>query len=278
MQNVLSGNHPDQRSFMLFMGISLAGHAAVFLFMILFSGFPGCDSRTVPEGVIRVDLVSLPDTGDGRPAPPAAASRSSAPKPAAAKAPLFEKPAQGPEPAVSVSDKKRSDRVKTSLKKKTFDSQQILQDALDSLKEKVDKKETPDPLSEALSRLRRQVDEEGAGGGGKAGGQGAPRDRLTALDIYKLEIRYHILENWVYSRQLAGKDQDLKAAIGITIAADGRITDIWYDGRSGNRYFDESAYKAVLKSDPLPALPKGYETYTVGLEFTPSDIPDGQGQ
>ncbi|MFP4446474.1 MAG: energy transducer TonB, partial [Desulfosudaceae bacterium] len=137
--------------------------------------------------------------------------------------------------------------------------------------------EEPDSLSEALSRLRRQVDEgEAREGGGGTGGQGAPRDRLTALDIYKLEIRYHILENWVYSRRLAGKDQDLKAAIGITIAADGKITDIWYDRRSGNQYFDESAYKAVLKSDRLPALPEGYETYTVGLEFTPSDIPAGQ--
>ncbi len=262
---------------MFFVGISLACHAAVFLLMIIFSGFPGCDSRTVSEGVIRVDLVSLPDAGEGRPAAPAAASRSSAPKQAAAKAPLFEKPADGPEPVVGVSDKKGPARVKTSLKKKTFDSQQILQESLDSLQEKVDTGEEPDSLSEALSRLRRQVDEgEAREGGGGTGGQGAPRDRLTALDIYKLEIRYHILENWVYSRRLAGKDQDLKAAIGITIAADGKITDIWYDRRSGNQYFDESAYKAVLKSDRLPALPEGYETYTVGLEFTPSDIPAGQ--
>ena len=112
------------------------------------------------------------------------------------------------------------------------------------------------------------------GGGGVSGGRpgGRSAKELEAIEIYKLEIRYHILRNWVFSSQLARTEDPLKAVIGITIAADGRITDTWFDRRSGNDYFDNSAYKAVLKSNPLPKLPEGFKDYTVGLAFTPSDL------
>ncbi len=57
----------------------------------------------------------------------------------------------------------------------------------------------------------------------------------------------------------------------------GKIKDIWFEKKSGNSYFDESAFKAVKKSDPLPKLPKEYfkPYYNLGLIFTPSGLKKG---
>ena len=46
----------------------------------------------------------------------------------------------------------------------------------------------------------------------------------------------------------------------------------WFKDRSGNSYLDDSAYRAVMKSNPLPPLPRGYNAYTVALVFTPSGL------
>ncbi|NVL90332.1 MAG: TonB C-terminal domain-containing protein, partial [Desulfobacterales bacterium] len=44
--------------------------------------------------------------------------------------------------------------------------------------------------------------------------------------------------------------------------------------RSGNSYFDDSVFKAVRKSDPLPPLPEGYlgPFYEVGFRFNLSEL------
>ena len=71
---------------------------------------------------------------------------------------------------------------------------------------------------------------------------------------------------------MADQRTDVEARLMIKIMANGEIRDIWFEKRSGNRYLDDSAYKAVMKSSPLPALPRGYQFYTVLLGFTPSGL------
>jgi colicin import membrane protein len=64
----------------------------------------------------------------------------------------------------------------------------------------------------------------------------------------------------------------MEVRILIKILKSGQIRDIWFETRSGNRFLDESALKAVKKSNPLSPLPRGYNTYDVGLIFTPSGL------
>ena len=94
------------------------------------------------------------------------------------------------------------------------------------------------------------------------------------LNIYHAEIAYHIRRNWVYSEHLAGRSGDLETALGITILPTGEISDIWFDQKSGNAHLDDSAYKAVMKSNPLPPLPPNLfkSTYTIGLRFGPKGL------
>ena len=47
---------------------------------------------------------------------------------------------------------------------------------------------------------------------------------------------------------MGGGHTNLEAVIIVKIMRDGEIRDVWFEKRSGNSYFDDSAHKAVKKS------------------------------
>ena len=189
--------------------------------------------------------------------------------------------------AISVSPKRK--KIKKSLKKKTFKSSRVVKSVIARVEKKVEEAR-PNPVAEAIDRLRNKVasgrqepqSETGAAetgaasfSTGVAGSHGAGgKKTLELIDIYKSQISYYIEKNWAFSKQLAGGRIDLAAVVVIRIMRNGEIKDVWFEKKSGNIYFDESAYKAVMKSDPLPMLPKGYSRpyYNLGLIFTPSGL------
>jgi len=67
-------------------------------------------------------------------------------------------------------------------------------------------------------------------------------------------------------------NQNLEVRILIKILKSGEIRDIIYETKSGNRYLDESAKKAIKKANPLPALPGGMRSYDVVVIFTPKGL------
>jgi colicin import membrane protein len=202
-----------------------------------------------------------------------------------------------PSPAtISVSPIKK--KVKTSLKKKTFRSPQVIKRAIKRI-EKKNLTERPKTVTDAIERLKKEVAQakpteateapiQKSGGGFGEGGRspGIPgrsgvlsRKVLEQIDLYKLEIAYRIEKKWAFSEQLTGGRTDLEAILVIKIMSSGEIQDIWFEKKSGNSYFDDSAFKAIKKSNPLPPLPKGYVRpfYNVGLVFTPSGLNRGTG-
>ncbi|MFV9644237.1 MAG: energy transducer TonB [Desulfobacterales bacterium] len=190
--------------------------------------------------------------------------------------------------AISVSPKRK--RIKKSLKKKTFKSSRVVKSVIAQVEKKVEEAR-PNPIAEAIDRLKNKVasgrqeplsktgvaktgvasSSAGVPGSHGAGGGQKP---LELIDIYKSQISYYIEKNWAFSKQLAGGRTDLAAVVVIRIMRNGEIKDVWFEKKSGNTYFDESAYKAVMKSNPLPMLPKGYlrPYYNLGLIFTPSGL------
>jgi len=79
-------------------------------------------------------------------------------------------------------------------------------------------------------------------------------------------------QNWVFNDILARMDKNLEVVVLIKILKNGEIRDIIYETKSGNRYLDESAKKAIKKSNPLPPLPAGRRSYDLGLIFTPRGL------
>jgi colicin import membrane protein len=108
------------------------------------------------------------------------------------------------------------------------------------------------------------------GQGGRAGG--ATTGQFTRMQIYQAEVRSVLRSNWVFSETLAGNTRGLESRVVMKIMPNGKITDVWFEKRSGNTYLDESAYKTVMKSDPLPPLPEGEPAYTLVVGFTPGGL------
>ncbi len=244
------------------------------------------------SGVVNVSLVSLPSA-----APPASAGPAAAPvKPEPVEKKPAEKPVvKVPEPrpvpaikkppeAVSLAPKKA--KTKKSLKKKTLDRSKVIDSAIERIEKKVERSET-DSVAAAIEELKRKVAvsesqgsrgvsaKSGAGAVGPAGGSGTSAGRVQeSILIYQAEIQYQIQKNWAFSQQLAGENTDLEAILGIKVLRNGEIEEIWFDKKSGNAYLDDSAHKALVKSNPLPPLPNDYMRpfYKVGLRFGPKGL------
>lgn len=165
----------------------------------------------------------------------------------------------------------------------------MIDHALTDVKKKVEKSET-DSVSQALDRLKKKVEQTesgrvqsgsadqvaaGAGGGGMPGGTGSGgQRRLELIDLYKIEIAFQIERNWAFSQQLAGDAPTLQVSLVFKVMPGGEITDIRYTERSGNSYLDESAYRAIVKANPVSPHPAGIRMpyVTMGVRFTPEGI------
>lgn len=178
---------------------------------------------------------------------------------------------------------------KSALKKKTYQADKVLESARSSIEKKVEKQaESSEPspgkaLDKALARLEKAVESQAGSRSGASsdlspvsgvsgnGVKGTKTD-YTAIDLYNLELMYRIQQNWAFNQRLARSEKAIEARVLIKILKNGQIRDVWFETRSGNSYLDDSALKAVKKSNPLPPLPKGYATYDIGLRFTPSGL------
>jgi colicin import membrane protein len=107
-----------------------------------------------------------------------------------------------------------------------------------------------------------------AGGGGGGGGAAI----LSRIDNYKIEAALAVSQNWAYSQQLSGANDQLVTEITFRILPNGEITDIKIVTPSGNRYLDESAVRAIKKTSPLAPHPEGINRpyIEVGLRATPA--------
>ncbi|MBS3809653.1 MAG: TonB family protein, partial [Desulfobacterales bacterium] len=166
--------------------------------------------------------------------------------------------------------------VKTSLKKKTFDSEKVIEDAVNRIAEKTDKAR-PRSIEERIARMESEVGDKTYKGrlGSSAeekNASGADPEDFAPIEIYQAEVAVAMKRNWAFSREVAGQTEGLETRLVIKILPDGKIADVWFEKRSGNSYLDESAYKTVMKADPLPPLPEGYPHYHLVLGFTPGGL------
>ncbi|MDL2122141.1 MAG: TonB C-terminal domain-containing protein [Deltaproteobacteria bacterium] len=288
------GTGNDPLTLFLPFAVSLVCHAIFFAILIYFPIHTPYNKKLL-HSVINVSMVTLPAQGSA--SGPAGEielkSKIQSTQPKKARVPKI------PSKTSSNADQSRSKtvyvatkkgrKIKESLKKKTFKPSKVVKNAITRIEKQVEDSR-PNPVIEAINRLKTKVGSSeardiGAKGEGLTGqGGNIPGGALTTgylalkpIDIYKAEIPYHIEKNWAFSEQLSGGHTDLVAVVVIKIMQNGEIKDIWFEKKSGDSYFDESAFKAVKKSDPLPELPKEYlkPYYNIGLIFTPSGLKKG---
>lgn len=126
----------------------------------------------------------------------------------------------------------------------------------------------------------------GAGtGGGTGGGHGTgtgtgvgPGDGtgLTGPLAVYLGIIVPIIEkNWSFSPAMYKGTPNMEVVIEVDILPSGEISNMRYVKKSGDVYLDESAFKALAKSSPLPAYKASEmrrEKITMQFRFTPKGL------
>jgi colicin import membrane protein len=230
-------------------------------------------TRTFYSPVYSVRLVNTP------------AARETAIEASAPAAPLPPPPA-----AVEKSKAKEKEKEKpVSLKPaKKEEAEQKIAEAIERLRQKKESKSVESTIERlrsekesrqvqsAIEGIRKRVTIS-AGGAVEAEGtsSGASTDVMTIKHkIYYNLIWKRIRSMWVLSDAAIAGQKNLEAIIAIRIAKNGQIEDIQFEKKSGNPVFDESALRAIQKSNPLAPLPPGFEgeKFDVGVRFTPSDL------
>ena len=79
---------------------------------------------------------------------------------------------------------------------------------------------------------------------------------------YLQQIQSRITGNWNRLNAAQGRVQ-----IYFRIKRDGSIDGARVESPSGNGFLDQSALLAVRRSDPLPRLPEGFDSATLGVRF-----------
>ena len=299
------GTGTESRSMVLYFGISLVIHL-IFIGSVVI--LPESNPRSrLGQGAINVSLVSLPGPPKSDPGP--AISPAPVPKPAAKtvavpikkvkpapKAPVIEPPSPKPQPAlpkpaktVSLAPKQSKPKKKKSLKKKTQNREKMIDQALSGVQKNVEQTQS-DSVRQALDRLKKKVAQSeaaaprtdqtakgipGAAGSGTSGAAGAGGKRaLEITDLYKIEVAFQVERHWAFSQQVAGDGRALQASLVFRVMPSGEITDIRITQKSGNSYLDDSAYKAVVKANPVSPHPVEIRVsyVTVALRFTPEGL------
>jgi colicin import membrane protein len=105
----------------------------------------------------------------------------------------------------------------------------------------------------------------GTGGSGLGGGKVMP----PAFFIYKKLIENQIKGGWRWHDQT----QSILAKVCFRISEKGDLSDVRLCQASGNREYDESIFRAVVKANPLPPPPPEVYQYfrEVNMTFTPVD-------
>ena len=287
----------------LYFGISLIIHL-VFIGSVVFLRDATPPLR-LGQGAINVSLVSLP----GPPQAAQAPAPSPVAKPAAkavavpkkenqppAKVPVIEPPPPRPQPVspkpaktISLAPQKPKPKAKKSLKKKTQNRQKMIDQALSGVQQNIQNSQ-PDSVRQAIDRLKKKVaqseaeksgpaqsakDFPGATGAGVPGAAGTGgRRALEIADLYKIEVAFQVERHWAFSQQISGDRRSLQSSLVFRVLPGGEITDIRFTQKSGNSYLDDSAYKAIVKANPVSPHPDGIRLpyVTVALRFTPEGL------
>lgn len=294
------------RRFLIFIGISFFAHVSLFAF-ILFVHLPGnYHLRAVAPAAINVDLMGfnpetpMPTRKGQLPAAKPEASKTDGldeildkveklperhePEPVPVKEALKKDvnpdavAVAKPEKEAVIETPQKVKATKKPLVKKNIDPAKVLESAVRRM-EKQTSSASSGSLADRIASLKKEVGDPdapigspfGMTGVDALGGGGSARS-LTELEMFQAEVSVRMKNNWVFSQKLAGETKGLETRLVIKILADGTIADVWFEQRSGNAYLDNSAYKTVMKSNPLPPLPSGMLYYHLVLGFTPSGL------
>jgi TonB family protein len=188
--------------------------------------------------------------------------------------------------------------LKRTLKKEDFDKQRSykLQEALEEINrraalDRIQKRVTLREKSErrtgeesGTSSSSGVVAGSGRGAGTGSGSVGSPTGGSPWGSLFggssevesKLNDYYNLIwskikKEWTLPGDLTKGRANLETIIIVVIERNGKVQKSWFEKKSGNPLYDQTAMRAIKKAEPLPAIPKEFsdETLEFGLRFYP---------
>lgn len=248
--------------------ISLLLHLSIFSILFLIPGLNKAEIISSP--VISVNLVSL----QKKELPPVTGFPESTPNPAMPATPKNE---------VKVKELKHENKMALKKDKKMKEKPAVVKktSAIES------NKMADEEMEKAVGKIRQDIlaknQADISASGGRKEGIGAnisnPAGSAQGTMDLKFQIYYSVVwskinDSWVLPENMTSGKKNLEAIIAIRIRKDGEIVKVWTEKSSGNTFFDQSALRAIAKTNPLPPIPEGYgeEFFELGIRFSPSKL------
>lgn len=221
------------------LGFSVFIHLLLLSFIILSTNLPAPKWTFGP--VYSVQLVNLSDQMLRGTASSSLSREILQPRPAPP-AIILRKPV---ETTTTVPLKKADDQKKQNAG---------IEKALEAIKNKI--QATPAPLPATNNQTAQMNGQTGQTGAGQK------------MDPYYAEIWSKIRRQWSLPQGILPKG-NVETIINAKILRNGAVMDVGFEKRSGNRYFDDSAVRAVRKASPLPPLPAWIRgnSIEIGIRF-----------
>lgn len=130
------------------------------------------------------------------------------------------------------------------------------------------------PQAKAAAGKAEKTDKtEKAAGPATPAGQPGGAEMDAQMSAYYTMIWSRIKGRWALPQGIL-PGEVLEAVIDVTILRSGAVTEMTFEKRSGNRYFDESALKAIQRASPLPPLPAwiSESSLAVGIRFHSAEM------
>ena len=155
-----------------------------------------------------------------------------------------------------------------------FDNEPKKAEPPEKILTKIEKR--PPPVSATQERTSKGLPQPGASRkkvslvniGGIKGGE-----LSQALVLYRELVNDRIQSNWFVPERQIQEKSELVAIVVVRARRDGTVTDIQFETKSGDAYFDDSVLKAVLKSKPFPPFPDIYspKEEEIVIRFSPAN-------
>ncbi len=248
----------DADRFLKMVGVSLAIHIVLVAFFNI-NPWPTIVKVRPTAYTVTLMPVSIPEPQIPKaPTPPV-------PKEEKIKPVEKVKPVEKPKKDDIVEKVKKSEKKMEPLTEKKKESLKHLQEALEEIRKKV----ALDEIQKKVAHSK-QVEEKPPS---------LPSQKTSPALEFKLEEYYNkvveskIKEEWTIPENLLKEKElvDLEAIIVIVIEQNGKIQRWWFEKKSGNALYDQSAMRAIKKAEPLPPIPKelNKEVLEFGIRFLP---------
>jgi len=236
---------PGDDYFLIMVGVSLILHIALVVFLNL-NPWPTIIKVRPTAYTVTLMPVSIPE-------------------PQIPKTPLPPLPKEEkikPVEKVKPVEKPKKDDIVEKVKKPPKESMKRLQEALDEIR----KKAALDEIRKRVARKEREEERPTAIPSAKTS-----LEMESKLNEYYSLVWAKIKGTWTIPENLLKEMVDLETIIVLIIERNGKIQKFWFEKKSGNALYDQSAMRAIKKAEPLPPIPKelGEDTLEIGIRFFP---------